>query len=116
MTRRFAHLTNNIVDNTIVADDAFINSLSNSSEWVEYWKDAKGEAEKRYNPAALGLVFDSVNNAFLLPQPFPSWVQNDKFFWEAPIKKPDDTETHFYYWNEEDKQWVMAEIPPEEED
>lgn len=113
--RYFAKIENGVVLETIVAEQSFVDSIEGT--WVEYFRDAKGEPEKKYNPAKKNsTTYDYVNEAFIEPQTFPSWSLNDKFKWEAPIKKPDDTETHFYYWNEEDKQWVMAEIPPEEED
>ena len=58
MTIKFAHITNNKVDNVIVATQEFIDNLPNSSEWVSYYTDANGEPEK--NIIVLVLIIRSI--------------------------------------------------------
>ena len=38
--------------------------------------------------AGIGWTWDPSNSAFILPKPFPSWVLNSSFKWEAPIAWP----------------------------
>ncbi len=104
----FAKVENGVVLDIIKADQSFVDSLD--GVWIEYFKDANGEAEKKYNPAKVNnSIYDYTNKAFINKQPFPSWVLNSKYQWEAPVIKPENTETHFYFWSEENKNWVMVE-------
>ena len=52
-------------------------------------------------------TFDEINNRFIPPQPYPSWVFNeDLYSWVAPIPKPDDE--NFYDWDEENEKWKIV--------
>ena len=114
MTINFAHITNNKVDNIIVATQEFINELPNSNEWVSFYTDALGEQEKKYNGAGIGCIFDSNAQAFFPPSPFPSWYLDGKFVWQPPSPKPVATETHDYFWDEDSLSWVAEEIIDDE--
>ena len=66
----------------------------------------------RKNSASIGGSYDSANDAFLLPKPYPSWILNERTFqWVAPIEKPnpqyytDNIED--YVWNEETVSWDL---------
>ncbi len=114
MTIKFAHITNNKVDNVIVATQEFIDNLPNSSEWVSYYTDANGEPEKKYNSAGANYTFDSNAQAFYEPKPFPSWSLDSSFKWQPPVQKPEDTETHEYDWDEDTLSWLQFLIEDEE--
>jgi len=60
----------------------------------------------RYNYAGIGFTYDSVDDAFIAPQPYPSCVLNSKKKWEAPIPYP--TDDKIYGWNEETQSWDEA--------
>lgn len=58
----------------------------------------------RGNFAGIGFTYDSKNDVFYAPQPFPSWTLNQNtWLWEAPIPYPGDGKT--YNWNETNKTW-----------
>ena len=45
-------------------------------------------------------------DAFIPPQPFDSWVLDEKScLWEAPVAMPDDDQ--MYTWNEETTSWDL---------
>ena len=61
--------------------------------------DADGGVALRKNYAGIGYKYDEERDAFIAPQPFPSWTLNeDTCLWVAPIAKPDDGK--LYIWNE----------------
>ena len=68
---------------------------------------ADGLSGLRYNYAGIGYTYDSVKDAFIAPQPYPSWTLNvASFIWEAPIAKPSDGKR--YMWNENTTSWVTV--------
>jgi len=62
----------------------------------------------RKNYAGIGFTFDEQRDAFIPPQPFPSWVLNeDTCLWDAPVPYPSDGE--LYSWDEAAGEWIAAE-------
>ncbi len=58
----------------------------------------------RGNYAGINYKYDEALDAFLPPQPFPSWTLNEATYsWEAPVPYPTDGED--YVWNENRKEW-----------
>jgi len=58
----------------------------------------------RGNYAGINYKYDEALDAFLPPQPFPSWTLNETTYsWEAPVPYPTDGED--YVWNENRKEW-----------
>jgi hypothetical protein len=101
----FAKIENNIVTEVIVAEQDFINSglVGDSFLWVQ--TSYNGNFRKNY--AAIGFTYDKTRDAFIPPQPYPSWTLNeDSCQWEAPVAYPDDG--NMYTWNETDQQWENA--------
>jgi hypothetical protein len=71
------------------------------------WKQTSYSASFRKNFAGVGFTYDSVLDAFIAPQPFPSWSLNTSTCqWNPPVEYP--TNGGFYIWNEETKSWVEA--------
>ena len=59
----------------------------------------------RKNYAGLGYTYDATRDAFIPPQPFPSWVLNEQScLWEAPMPYPTDGKR--YSWDEDTTSWV----------
>ena len=57
----------------------------------------------RKNYAGLGYTYDAARDAFIPPQPYPSWVLNeDTCLWDAPVPYPSDGP---YSWNEANQTW-----------
>jgi hypothetical protein len=89
------------VENVIVADLLYINSLSDPESYVQTFLDANGDSAKRYNYAVIDGKFDPENDAFVDPRPYASWQLDTKFLWQAPTPKPEGN----YVWNEPTLSW-----------
>ena len=114
----FAKIVDGIVDQVIVAEQDFVDTLD--GEWVQTSYNTRGG--KHYDPetgledeatplrknyASIGDVYDADRDAFYRPQPFPSWTLNeDTCYWESPVPRPDDT-TEDYVWDEDEQTWVQ---------
>lgn len=63
----------------------------------------------RKNYAGLGYTYDETRDAFIPPQPFPSWVLNEQTcLWDAPVPYPTDGEQ--YSWSEDDGTWLKVDL------
>lgn len=59
----------------------------------------------RKNYAGIGYTYDATRDAFIPPQPFPSWVLNEQScLWDAPVPYPTDGKR--YSWDEATLAWV----------
>ena len=64
-----------------------------------------GGTPLRKNYAGIGYTYDPSRDAFIAPQPFPSWVLNEQTCqWDAPIPMPTDDKQ--YAWDEDNISWV----------
>ena len=115
----FAQLDeNNVVTNVIVVKDtdcqdsggshsesvgiAFCRSLLGSNtNWVE----SREDGSIRNRPAGIGHTYDSANDRFIAPQPYPSWTMNQSGEWEPPTAKPSSDGSSIYLWNEDTLSW-----------
>lgn len=52
---------------------------------------------------APGYSYNSQNQLFSAPRPFPSWVLSTQGIWEAPVARP--TGNSRYEWDEAQQQW-----------
>lgn len=57
--------------------------------------------------AGVGFTYNAIEDIFIAPQPYPSWVRNGSI-WESPIPMPVDDKQ--YKWDEDLGAWVEAEI------
>ena len=76
------------------------------------WKQTSYNNNIRYNYAGIGYRYDEETDAFIAPQPFPSWELDENMRWEAPVEMPTDGE--FYSWDEANLEWVKRESEDEE--
>ena len=118
----FAKVADGIVTQVIVAEQEFIDTLSDSDSWVQTSYNTRGGKHYapnsnteddgialRKNYAGIGDTYDSVKDAFIPAQPYPSWTLDDQTcLWESPIPYPDDTENS-YYWDEPTLSWIKEE-------
>lgn len=116
----FAKVVNGIVEEVIVAEQDYIDSLSDSSTWIQtsyntrggvhYGADGNpdGGVALRKNYAGVGYSYDSTMDAFIPPKPSPSWVlDTNTCYWLPPIPYPDDGAV--YLWNENTEEWVALD-------
>lgn len=66
-----------------------------------------GNTPFRGNYAGVGFIYDSENDVFYPPQPYPSWTLSSDWVWESPIPYPEDE--FLYVWNEELQLWDLQE-------
>ena len=90
------------------AGQAFISDeLGLAGTWLQ--TSYNGNFRGRY--AGIGYRYDDTLDAFIPPQPFPSWTLNEStFLWEPPIPYPDDGNQ--YLWDEDTLTWIVPEPEP----
>jgi hypothetical protein len=101
----------NVVNNEDVQNLPFpeseaigIEFLTSWSGGYTNWKQTSYNANFRKNYAGIGGIYDPIKDAFILPQPYPSWVLNqDTCIWEAPVPRP--TGGIAYSWDESTLSW-----------
>jgi hypothetical protein len=95
--------SDSIVTEVIVAEQAFINSGAVGDSFL--WVQTSYNNNFRKNYAGIGFTYDSTRDAFIPPQPYPSWTLNeDTCQWEAPVAYPDDDK--MYNWDESTTNWI----------
>lgn len=116
----FAQVKNGIVQEVISANQAFIDTLPDASDWIQTSYNTRGGIHYapnswtpdggialRANYAGIGYIYDSINDVFYASAPFPSWVISaPTWIWQPPIPYPMDGNQ--YFWDEDLKQWVLA--------
>jgi len=71
------------------------------------WKQTSYNANFRKNYAGIGYTYDEALDAFVAPQPYPSWVLDENAQWQAPVPYPTDGKN--YSWDEATQSWVEVE-------
>ena len=112
----FAELdSNNVVLRVIVvanSDTADANGTEVESIGVAFcqkllggnWKQTSYHGNIRKNYAGIGYTYDAGRDAFIPPQPYPSWLLNENScLWGAPVPMPTDDKQ--YSWNEANQSW-----------
>jgi hypothetical protein len=108
----FAKVVDGKVTQVIVAEPEFFDTFVDSSPgtWLQTsyntigGKHTQGGTPLRGNYAGIGYTYDQANDVFYAPQPFPSWVLNSDWLWEAPVAMP--TDGKFYNWDEATTSWI----------
>jgi hypothetical protein len=111
---------NNIVTEVIVGK----NEGEDGIDWEVWYGDFRGQACKRtsYNTvgnvhrnggtpyrgnyAGIGYTYRSDIDAFVPPQPYPSWTLNANFVWQPSVAMP--TDGGMYSWNEANQAWEVV--------
>lgn len=99
---------NNIVTEVITGIDE--NELVDGLTPEKWYGDFRGQKcvrtsynnNIRFRYAGIGYTYNENLDAFITPQPFPSWTLNlVTTEWDSPVPKPEG----FYSWNEETQSW-----------
>ncbi len=108
----FAELDeDNVVLRVLVGDndmpnegyDWFVENLG--GRWVQ--TSYNGRIRKNF--AGIGFRYDEELDAFIAPQPFPSWTLNERTCrWMSPVPYPQDGRV--YEWDEENLNWKEVTI------
>ena len=109
---------NNIVTEVIVGK----NEGEDGIDWEQWYGDFRGQICKRtsYNTignvhtnggtpyrgnyAGIGYTYRADIDAFVVPQPYPSWTLDENFVWQPPVVMP--TDGKMYLWDEATTSWI----------
>lgn len=101
---------NNFVTQVIVGrnEDEVVDGIS---DWETYYGELVGQRCVRtsYNNnirkqyAGIGHYYDEIDDVFIAPQPYESWILDENHDWQAPVKKPEGDD---WQWNEDSLSWV----------
>jgi len=123
----FAKVNNGIVEQVIVAEPEFFDTFVDSSpgQWIQtsyntrggiHYNPETGEPSEdqtkalRKNYAGPGFTYDATRDAFIPPQPYPSWILNrESCLWDAPVPMPEGELP--YRWDESTMDWVEVPLP-----
>ena len=112
----FAELdANNIVLRVIVVhnNELMDNGQESEAKGIAFcqslfggtWKQTSYNGNIRKNYAGIGFSYDAGRDAFIPPQPLPSWVLDDATCqWKPPIPEPQDGKV--YRWDESTISWI----------
>jgi hypothetical protein len=119
----FAELnTKKIVKQVIVVNNESLDPANEEESGLDFleslfghrsWKQTSYSGSFRKNFAGVGFKYDSAKDAFVSPQPYPSWVLDQTTCqWNAPVEYPNDGEV--YFWNEELTIWELQDFSQNE--
>lgn len=107
----------NIVEQVISAPSQEWCEENIGGRWLQTSYNTKGGVHLaggtplRKNYAGIGYTYDEQRDAFIAPQPYPSWILDEETcIWQSPVPRPTDNKLR--EWNEKELDWV--EIPVSE--
>ncbi len=91
--------------NNIEREELGIAFLVQWSGGYPYWKQTSYNGNIRKNYAGIGFIYDAERDAFIPPQPYPSWILSETTCqWEPLVPYP--TDGKYYAWDEATTSWV----------
>lgn len=117
----FAKVVDGVVVEVIVADQDFIDNFADKTtgEWIQTSYNTRGNVHYgpdgepddgvalRKNYAGVGYTYDAALDAFIPPQPFPSWTLDSiAGLWDPPVPHPNDG--NIYTWDEITQSWELV--------
>jgi hypothetical protein len=99
----FAKVLDKKVIQVIVAEPEFFQTFVDSSpgQWIQ--TSYNGNIRKNF--AGIGYTYDSQRDAFIPPQPYPSWtLVEETCQWTTPVLYPADGK--MYQWDEATTNWI----------
>lgn len=118
----YAKVRDGVVVSVIVAEASFFDDFVDSSPgvWIQTSYNTRGgvhynEAGEpsadqskalRKNYAAVGHTYDEQRDAFIPPQPYPSWILDEQScLWNPPVPFPVCEGVPI--WDETNQQWIV---------
>jgi len=115
----FAKVVDGKVTQVISAEPEFFETFVDTSpgDWIQTSYNTAGGTHRlggtplRKNYAGIGYTYDPARDAFIPPQPFPSWALNENTcLWEPPYAMPVHSVGNTpYYWDEPSRSWKEME-------
>lgn len=113
----FAQIENGIVVNVVVVNnnELLVDGIEQEQKGIEFcqsifggeWVQTSYNGTIRKQYASVGYSYNETADVFVAPQPYPSWLLDANYDWQAPIDYPADGK--FYSWDEANQVWV--ELP-----
>lgn len=113
----FAQLDeNNVVTQVIVVhnNELMDNGVESEANGITFcqslfgadtvWKQTSYNGNFRKHYAGVGYTYNAVRDAFIPPQPYPSWTLDANAQWQPPVAIP--TDGKMYSWDEATTSWV----------
>ena len=105
---------NNIVTEVITGRDEW-EIIEGITDWEQAYSEVRGQVCVRtsYNNnirkqyAGIGYKYDEVNDVFIAPQPYQSWILDQNFDWQPPTPMPLEG---MWDWDEEAGEWRVPNI------
>jgi hypothetical protein len=101
-----------VVANEVLLDENGIEQENLGLKHLEHlggrWVQTSYNNNIRTRYAGVGMIYRENLDAFIYPQPYPSWTLNEiTFEWEPPIPYPvfDEENPKYYRWNEDILNW-----------
>ncbi len=106
-----------VVDNKDTADAAGVEKEHIGAAFCERllggrWVQTSYNGNKRKNYAGIGYRYDATLDAFVPPQPYPSWTLDGDANWQPPVAMP--TDGQMYSWNEANQSWDVIALTSEQ--
>ena len=108
---------NNVINVVVINTNDTLNSQGIEDESVginfckqlygseTIWKRTSYNNNIRVRYAGIGMIYNEELDAFIYPQPYPSWTLDKEIVdWKPPIDMP-EKEGYRYEWNEESLSW-----------
>lgn len=104
-----------VIDNTNAPDPAPSNSEPMGQAFIAdlakldpnllgLWKQTSYNGNFRKQYAGIGFTYDAEADVFISPQPYPSWLLDQDYDWQAPVPMP--SEGGPWVWDEDSLSWV----------
>lgn len=98
---------NELMDNGVESEAKGIEFLVNWSGGYTNWKQTSYNGNMRKNYAGVGYTYDAQRDAFIAPQPYPSWTLDEATCrWNPPVPYPNDGQV--YAWDEATTSWILV--------
>ena len=108
IVKRVISITKKTIDTGLMGDASkWIQTSYNTRGGKHYDSDSVEDSgvALRYNYASRGMTYDSIRDAFITQQPYPSWtLVETTCHWESPVVYPIDGKN--YSWDEGFINWV----------
>ena len=109
----YAKVENSLVTQVIVAEAEFFDTFVDSSPgtWLQTSYNTHGGIHTlggtplRKNYAGVGFTYDATKDAFIPPQPYPTWFLDENHDWQPPKPKPEPDYGMGYVWDEGTLEW-----------
>lgn len=106
-----------VIHNNELLDE---NNVEQESLGISFAKTILGDGkyvQTSYNDAfrnqfaGIGFIWDSDNDVFYEPSPYPSWSLDSNYNWQSPVPRPQDSSYDYEWaWNEANQTWDSAQI------